>query len=121
MMGMVQAEHPWAEVSEQEGILFCMCRCCSKVVEQKRRPQQPAFGMAPGVQLKTDLASIEKQLRGHARQDKHKKAAGAAFQNIPPPPASISAGDMEDDGTAAEQADVTGILQKIAAAKVHVW
>ena len=115
MMAKLQPEHPWAQVSEQEGALYCMCKFCSSVAAEPYQPaarqglNQATFGIAPGIKLKADQRSITRQLRQHARQDKHKKAAISIPQDSKADAASSSA--EVEDSRAAEQADVPAVQE----------
>ena len=71
-------ENPWAVVSEHQGSLFCICKCCSAVADEEQGSKnKPSFGKAPGIKLKDDQTGYTRQLRSHARKLAHKKAAEA--------------------------------------------
>ena len=123
MMAKLQPEHPWAQVSEQEGALHCMCRFCSAVAEQSQPAgwqglKQATFGIAPGIKLKDDQRSMTRQLRQHARQNKHVKAAETFCSEAQADDASSSAETGKNNGSAAAVADVMVLPEVTLAAEV---
>ena len=124
MMAKLQPEHPWAQVSEQEGALYCMCRFCSSVAAEPNQPaawqglKQATFGIAPGIKLKDDQRSITRQLRQHARQDKHVKAGETFCSDTRADDASSSAETGEKNGSAAAVADLMVLPEVTMAAEV---